>query len=285
MELRHLRYFKAVSETLNFTAAARKLGIAQPPLSVQIRNLETELGTPLFDRSNRKVQLTAAGKIFLPEARDLLAQADRALLNLQDAVAGRLGEIVIRHTPSALSEQITRRLRKFIRKHRGVRILVESIDYQNITSYELPNYDACVHDILPAEETTTGIVLERSSIVIALRAKHRLAAHPEIVPTDLLGERILLAPAHLRSAAERHLAALIQNLAVTVASAPSNPFERLWHASLGLGITACSAADRFASDAILVPLAGPGSEVVTVVTSNPNSKAAGLPVLMEFIRE
>src|SRR6202041_2777400 len=78
MELRHIRYFLAVAEEQNFTRAAKKVGIGQPPLSQQIRGLENELGAPLFHRLSHGAELTSAGKAFLPEARAMLLQAERA---------------------------------------------------------------------------------------------------------------------------------------------------------------------------------------------------------------
>src|SRR5436853_6273697 len=86
MELRHLRYFVAVAETLHFGQAAATLGIAQPSLSHQIRQLEAELQTSLLRRTKRRVALTDAGRVFLEEARELLGRADRAAL-----VARRIG--------------------------------------------------------------------------------------------------------------------------------------------------------------------------------------------------
>lgn len=101
MELRHLRYFVGVAEDLHFGRAAARLGISQPPLSNQIRQLEQEIGVQLFQRNSRAVALTAAGALFLREARATLAQADRAVSIARRAAAGELGELVIGFNASA----------------------------------------------------------------------------------------------------------------------------------------------------------------------------------------
>ena len=85
MELRHLRYFVSVADELNFTRAARKLHVAQPALSRQIRQLEDELGAALLVRDRRHVGLTAAGAAFLVEARAILDRSDRAIQVVQDS--------------------------------------------------------------------------------------------------------------------------------------------------------------------------------------------------------
>ncbi len=79
MELRHLRYFVAVADAGSITRAATVVRVAQPSLSRQLRQLEQEVGEPLFDRSGRRARLTAAGEVFLPLARDLVGRADRAV--------------------------------------------------------------------------------------------------------------------------------------------------------------------------------------------------------------
>src|SRR5437879_2089804 len=79
MELRHLRYFVAVAEALNFTKASARLRVAQPALSRQMTDLEEEIGVDLMKRSPRGVTLTAEGKLFLDEARELLKRADESV--------------------------------------------------------------------------------------------------------------------------------------------------------------------------------------------------------------
>lgn len=101
MELRHLRYFVAVAEELHFGRAADLLGISQPPLSQQIQALEQELGVRLFERSNRHVALTDAGRLFLEETRQTLAQVSKSVDVVRRAEQGELGELQIGFTASA----------------------------------------------------------------------------------------------------------------------------------------------------------------------------------------
>lgn len=91
MELRHIRYFLAVAEYLNFSKAAQELHIAQPPLSRQIRQLEDDLGVALFVRNKRRVVLTKAGRVFLDEARKLVVQAGHATEAARHAQKGESG--------------------------------------------------------------------------------------------------------------------------------------------------------------------------------------------------
>ena len=102
MELRLLRYFVAVAEELHFARAAERLHLAAPSLSQQIKSLEASLGTPLFVRDRRHVELTAAGKMLLPDAREILELAARA----QRRVAGATGALRVGYV-SWLPEQLT----------------------------------------------------------------------------------------------------------------------------------------------------------------------------------
>jgi DNA-binding transcriptional LysR family regulator len=90
MELRPLRYFIAVAEELHFSRAAKRLGVAQPPVTRQIQLLERELGVQLLERTKRVVKLTPAGQVFLKEARQILGQVAHAAQCATQAKAGTL---------------------------------------------------------------------------------------------------------------------------------------------------------------------------------------------------
>ena len=104
MELRHLRYFLAVGEALNFTKAAARLRVAQPALSRQIQDLEDEIGVDLLRRSSRGVTLTAEGKLFLEEVRELLKHAYESVERVRALARGEYGELHIGYAPSPTVE-------------------------------------------------------------------------------------------------------------------------------------------------------------------------------------
>jgi len=95
MELRHLRYFVAVGEALNFTKAATRLHVAQPALSRQVSDLEEELGVDLLRRTSHGVLLTAEGKLFLEEAQGILKRADESVAKVRALARGEFGELQV----------------------------------------------------------------------------------------------------------------------------------------------------------------------------------------------
>ena len=116
MELRHLRYFVAVAEELSFTRAAARLRTAQPSLSQQIRQLEKSVGVKLLDRNRQHVALTHAGRIFLQQAKDILARVEHAGRLAQQAAEGRAGELSVGTFPSA-DVRILPSLRPLVAEH------------------------------------------------------------------------------------------------------------------------------------------------------------------------
>ena len=91
MDLRRLRYFVAVAEERSVGRAAERLRMAQPPLSVQIRKLEAEIGVELFSRKGRNIKLTDAGRLFLERARQTLAHANQSIALARQAANGEIG--------------------------------------------------------------------------------------------------------------------------------------------------------------------------------------------------
>jgi DNA-binding transcriptional LysR family regulator len=123
VELRHLRYFIAVAEELNFSRAAERMHMAQPPLSAAIRQLERDLGVDLFVRTTREVKLTDAGRAFLQGARRTLTDAERAAEDAKRAAAGELGQLRIAYSWSTRFETLPVLGRAFRASHPDVELL------------------------------------------------------------------------------------------------------------------------------------------------------------------
>ena len=124
-ELRHLRYFVTVAETLSFARAAERLHLSQPPLSRQIQALEQELGTPLFVRTKRSVRLSSAGAALLPEARRLLEQAAALRDNARRLAAGEAGRITLGCITTAAHNVLPQLLPEFQRRHADVKVVLQ----------------------------------------------------------------------------------------------------------------------------------------------------------------
>ena len=127
VELRHLRYFIAVAEELNFSRAAERMHMAQPPLSAAIRQLERDVGVDLFVRTTREVRLTDPGRAFLAGARRTLEDADRAAEDARRAGAGELGRLRIAFSWSTRFETLPALGRAFRASHPDVELLAQEM--------------------------------------------------------------------------------------------------------------------------------------------------------------
>src|SRR5262249_33703504 len=116
--------FVAVAEELHFGRAAERLFMAQPPLSQQIRQLETEIGVVLLERTNRRVQLTEAGQVFLDEARSLLERVDQAVLRAQRASRGEAGWLGVGFVASVAYSVLPEIMRRFNERYSEVELVL-----------------------------------------------------------------------------------------------------------------------------------------------------------------
>lgn len=127
MELRHLRYFVAVAEAMNFRRAAEALNMTQPPLSQQIQRLEIELGLELFHRQGRSITLSVAGEVFLTEAYRILDRVDGSVKRVQQVARGEIGHLHIGFVESAAYRLLPAIIRAFRIKYPKVELTLSSM--------------------------------------------------------------------------------------------------------------------------------------------------------------
>src|ERR1700722_9218275 len=132
LELRHLRYFLAVAEALNFTKAAALLRVAQPALSRRVQDLEDEIGVDLLKRSPRGVVLTAEGKVFLDKTRQLLKLADESVEQVRALARGEEGELHMGYAPAPTVEILPPALAAFQKAFPRVRVLLHDLSEQEL---------------------------------------------------------------------------------------------------------------------------------------------------------
>ncbi len=132
MELRHLRYFLAVAEALNFTKAAALLRVAQPALSRRVQDLEDEIGVDLLKRSPRGVVLTAEGKLFLEKTRHILKLADESVEQVRSLARGEYGELHVGYAPAPTVEILPPALAAFQKAFPRVRVLLHDLSEQEL---------------------------------------------------------------------------------------------------------------------------------------------------------
>ncbi|MFZ6874031.1 LysR family transcriptional regulator [Undibacterium sp. Di27W] len=203
MELRHLKYFIAVAEELHFTRAAERLHIGQPPLSHAIQMLEADIGAQLLERSKRWVRLTEAGKLFLKDARHILALAEQASENARRAQRGETGELRIGFT---FSTPFTPLFAAVINSYRQQYPDVTLSLREMTTNKQLEALDQRSLDvgfIRPPEdgELARGVSsplrfrkLREDALVAVLPSTHPLAKKKKVSMKDLAQESFIMYP-------------------------------------------------------------------------------------------
>lgn len=194
LDLRHLRYFIAVAEELSITRAAERVRIAQPSLSVQIKHLEAQVGADLLDRGGRTIALTEAGRVFLTQARKVLAEANRSVDLARQAASGEIGSLAIGYNMPAAYRVFPNIVPAFRRKYPNVRLSFHGLyTPQQIDAVRrgeidlgfvwLPFFksDINVHELL------------KEPLIAVLPADHRLTAKSRLSISDLSEEPLVMA--------------------------------------------------------------------------------------------
>jgi DNA-binding transcriptional LysR family regulator len=195
MDPRKLHYFVAVAEELHFGRAARRLNVSQPPLSIQIRALESELGTSLFTRNRRNVALTEAGRTLLTEVRKILLQLDHTRAVVQRAGRGEIGKLAIGFITPVEYNVLPGLVGEFRRRYPDVLLtLRETMSDQQLAELDSEMLDiglltAPVHR--PSIEWRT---IWRERVVLAIPARHDFARSTSIPVRRLANERFIMFP-------------------------------------------------------------------------------------------
>jgi DNA-binding transcriptional LysR family regulator len=195
MELRHLRYFVAVAEERHFGRAAQRLRIAQPPLSRQIQMLESELGFALFDRSRRKVELTAAGAVLLDHARRIFEAIDLAVHEAARASKGESGRLVVGYPSSLAYSGLTELLRAYRARFPEVEVVLREMPPQHqIDALKRSEIDVGFIRGRFVEPTIASECVRREPLVVALPAEHPLAGRARIKLAQLALDPFVIFP-------------------------------------------------------------------------------------------
>lgn len=212
MELRHLRYFEAVATERNFTRAAQRLGVAQPPLSRQIRELEIEIGIDLFDRASRPIRLTEAGRMFQEQASQILARTEQLRRSMRRfATSGRQ-----RYVVGFVSSVVYGTLPDVIRRFRTVVAstdvqLLEMTTLEQVAALREGRIDAGIGRIRIDEPAVRREILYEEPLVVALAAQHPLADRHYVHLRDLIAEKLILYPSQPRPSYADQLLSLFRD--------------------------------------------------------------------------
>jgi DNA-binding transcriptional LysR family regulator len=197
MELRHLKYFVAVAEDLNFNRAAEHLMMAQPPLSQQIRDLEQELGVTLFNRTKRKVELTYAGEVLLVKARHILKEADQSLHEIQLLGRTEKNSLSIGLCGFVNSPLFSELLRLFRETYPQVELTIQEFSQSSLQNYR----QALESGLVDLVFTDTDVIdhqgfcwegLEQENVLVMLSANHPLASQRKLSLQDLKHQNLSL---------------------------------------------------------------------------------------------
>src|SRR6266446_1763208 len=194
MELRHLRYFLAVAEALNFTKAAAQLRVAQPALSRRVQDLEEEIGVDLLKRGPRGVILTAEGKLFLEKTRHLLKLADESVEQVRALARGEYGELHIGYSPSPTVEILPPALAAFQKAVPRVKVLLHDLSSDELIAGLRDGTLELAIMVPPVGDQTAGIqfeVLRAYPLCVAMTAMHPFARMKSIPLEKLVAEPLV----------------------------------------------------------------------------------------------
>ncbi|MDT0379260.1 LysR family transcriptional regulator [Streptomyces sp. DSM 42041] len=262
MELRYLTAFVAVAEELHFGRAAKRLQMAQPPLSQQIRQLERELGVQLFERNTRSVRLTSAGRSFLEPVHTVLRDLDLATRAAKAAGRGEYGRVTVGFAGASSHETLPLLTRAVRLAHPGIELAMQGQTYAHVALERVADGSLDLGFVrLPADRPGVRTrVISEEELVCALPSDHRLAGPSAIAPADLADEPFVSFPANagssLRDAAVRTCEEAGFRPRIVQEAPDSHTILALVAAGVGVTLTLTSCQHIQQTGLVYRPLAG-----------------------------
>jgi DNA-binding transcriptional LysR family regulator len=287
LDLRQLRYFVAVAEHLSFTRAADALRIAQQSLSQQVTVLERILGARLLDRDTRGTRLTEIGRMFLPEARAVLARADEAVAVLGRAARGELGRLNLAFLSSTTNYMLPPVVRAFRERFPDVELTTNDGSISELVAgLREGRYDAAFTRPPLVDDLATK-TLFTEQVCAVLPKGHPLATRAELRLSDLADEPWVLTPRtswppwHHKYDQDFHQAGFEPNVVQRASSVPN----LLGLVAAGVGVTrlAGSARSLRRTGVAFVPLTDDHAD--TVAAWRPNTSKPALLNVLEVVTE
>lgn len=238
MELRQLRYFSVLAEELNFTRAAERLNISQPPLSVQISQLEDELQVQLFTRSSRKVELTEAGRTFQRTIANVFGHLHDAIIRTQEVEQGIAGHIDIGLSGSHFLSPLPGLIHQYLRRSPDIAIALHEMQpAQQLEALRRGRLDVSISRTEVNDDTLFSTLLWRDPVVAALPHGHPLSDKKPLVLDDLRNAAFVMLKPETSGFAQRLYSACLSagfapNVSQHIAEVPA----QLSLVAAGLGV-------------------------------------------------
>jgi DNA-binding transcriptional LysR family regulator len=291
VELRHLKYFVTVAEELHFGRAAERLGIAQPPLSQQIKALEEQIGVLLLLRTKRHVELTAAGTVFAREARKIIAEADRAIHVAQRAARGEIGQLEVGFVSGAVYGKVPSIFRLVRTRYPEISLVLKDLSTEEqVEAIQANRLDiGLIRPPVAVSKPLTMQVIAREPLVAVLPGAHRLSRRRKISPSALAREPFIQVPRHVAPgfydqfvsvcARAGFLPQIVQEARTT------QTIVSLVAVGMGVSIVPASLRSLQRTGVVYRPLEGPVPTTQLAVLWRPNDQNPALHHFLEIIRE
>jgi DNA-binding transcriptional LysR family regulator len=289
-DFRQLRYFVAVAEELSFTRAALRLHLSQPPLSQQIQSLEQDLGVRLLERSKRQVKLTEPGRVFLEQARQILAKADEARGQVAAAAAGYSGHLRLAYTVSvSFHPALPRTLLRYGQ-------IAPKVGLKLVEMYTEPQFAALLADEIDAGFVRNEPVhaqdarrlrlnvIDREPLLLAMPARHPLAGRSSLGLGEVAGDSFVSQPRELAATLYDRLVTLANNAgfqpSIVQQAQQINGLLALVAAGLGLALVPASLRAVRLGGVSYVPLEDPDAFLLLAVACRADDQS---PALQQFL--